>query len=140
MVGTLKEQQTVAAQLRELLSEVEWLRERIISGRRLTSADQQEMTERLTLLKERLQNEHKRMDTLRGQAELNDAEKAFYSRTIHKAFVALSIRRGSKPGPKWRDRLYATRLELRYTLDQLDGNNEKKSTQTISSGKPSKRN
>ena len=122
MVGTTEERHAVAVKLRALVTQADWLKNFIDGEQSSSIASQAEAKERLALLKDELEAEYERMKTVQGTANLNSVEKAFYMPTVHKAFVALRIRRNTNPSMSWSDPLYHTRFELNYTLQQLEPN------------------
>jgi len=117
-IGTSPERQAIATKHRELLAEVDWLSS-LAANARLTSAEKLEGMRRATRLKDVLESEHCRMNTLGGRAQLNKAELAFYCRPIHKACLAMTIAGNCLPSPGWHAPLADVRHEFRLVLDDL---------------------
>lgn len=83
----------------------------ILSGERKILAQ-----ERLTALKERFKEE-----ASLGEDELNQTEKAFYSRGVRHAYSSIHVRYNSRPDQKWIDQLLTARSSLALAASQAEG-------------------
>jgi hypothetical protein len=111
----------VARQLQEFLDEVNWIRSRIESLSEMSVTDCREVTARFGVLKDRLQSEYRRTDSVRSRDKLNPVEKAFYAPAVHKTFVELTkIRKGTRPFVDWSNALYCAKLELTDFMPSLE--------------------
>ena len=73
----------------------------------------------LTSLKADLKEESRRMSTVRGEAVLTAAERAYYAPTIHQCSSEINVATNTTPDGRWYDDLYRSRVNLTHTLHQL---------------------
>jgi hypothetical protein len=89
----------------------------------------EQVRERFKSLKERLESAYRRMDTLRGEAELSQAAELFYWPAIQDAWAnsgISSVRWDSRPDNNWFDALYEVRFYMNYWAGNLRDSKEQK--------------
>jgi len=77
-------------------------------------------------LKDALQSEYKRMDTVRFQSSMSEIESAFYHPAIRDSWANTGVSRvrwDSRPDSRWFSVLYDVHGYMRYWRDQLSSRN-----------------
>lgn len=119
-IGTVAERREVRDRLQKISAELDGLMKCVDGNRRVSPSEKLQAADRLVALKDRLEEEVKKMGTIAGREQLNPAERAFYDPAVRQAAVHLRIRRGSKPSPKWMSDLYNAHIDIAHMLDQLE--------------------
>ena len=73
----------------------------------------------LTSLKGDLGGVYRDMSSVRGEAALNDTERAYYSSAIHQDFTDVQVATNSIPNEKWQSELYCARISIIHAIDLL---------------------
>jgi hypothetical protein len=76
----------------------------------------------LRVLKEELEWEYHRMETVKGQEGLSDVAKLFYWPAVQDAWAnsgISAVKFNSRPNHKWFDALYQVRFSMGYWIDGL---------------------
>lgn len=114
------EEQEVAGTLRGFERRLEEILTLIDGPRIRVREEKARAQELLHTLKQDLNDLHRRLDTARGRAAMNAAERAYLAPTIHEASAAIRVRWNSNPSPQWFSELYDARTTISHTLHQLE--------------------
>jgi hypothetical protein len=120
MVFEQADRQSVIERLRPVEKQFDDILELIGDSRVLRGDAKFSAQTKLRELKENLQVECKRMNTLRGQESLTPCEMAFYEPAMRKASAEISVRWNSLPGRQWHTNLYGARINISHALFELE--------------------
>jgi hypothetical protein len=113
------EMQSCLDRLQSFIDEIQALMDHVDRGDIRSRAGKERAREMLRTLKSRLGAEHKRMDTVKGQAALNEIERTCYAPQVQEAYCHLAVSVSSNPGPKWGSDLYEAQLDLEHIACEL---------------------
>lgn len=89
---------------------------------RVPASNVPEARDRFRALKQELDNEYRRMATVKGEAALSSVASAFYWPAIQDAWAnsgVSGLRWNTRPDHKWFDALYQVRFYVSYWADGL---------------------
>ena len=106
---------------------LETLIARISAIRKLSDApaDFEHASELFAELKEHLREEYRRMNTVKGQANLTDAEQRWYRPTVHEALAKFISPARPQQREKWKELLAEAEGEFSWSLSNLKSSSDK---------------
>ena len=96
-----------------------FLDERLKGRSRLNGAAKERAQEQLAAIKAALGGEYRRLDTRRGEASLNETERAYYLPAVMDAWPRLMVKTNSVPTQAWFRDLYDTSWTISHFATEL---------------------
>lgn len=115
-----QEELDVLDRLKRIRDEIDALIDLIDDKRRLFGSEKERAQMMLKELKGNLRAEYKRGDTVKGRAQMTEAERRFYHPAVHEAYIHISVRINSVPDQKWYSDLYDAQIDIEFYLSQLE--------------------
>lgn len=113
--------QSVIHRLTEYRRQIEELMELIAGKHSLTRQEKAEARSRMKALKERLKEDHRSGNTLKGKAEMTRVEKQHFYPAVHEAYCHIRSAWNSHPiDSEWFDQLYDCQVEINFSINQLE--------------------